>query len=923
MHEDRSAHPLNTPPVKQEQIAIIGVSGRYPGGANSPEELWDILRSGTDAVGEAQGDRWDLGWHHPDPARAGRVYTRAGGFLDQVDGFDADFFGLSPREVRQVDPQQRLLLELAWEAHENAGIAPRSRAGSETGVFVGLSGNDYASLVGPEWPDAYSNTGSSFSIAANRISYIFDFRGPSVVVDTACSSSIVCVHQACMSLLNGECSTALAGGVNLLLHIRPWLGFAKASMLSKTGRCKSFDASGDGYVRSEGGGFVLLKRLSDAERDGDRILGVILASGVNSDGRTMGLSMPSADAQETLMRKLYAQCGLTARDIFYVEAHGTGTAVGDPIECTALGKVLGVGREDGTDCLIGSVKSNIGHLEAAAGMAGLTKALLVLQHREIPANLHFNQPNPKIHFDDWHLKVVTEATPLPEEPVVIGLNSFGFGGTNAHLVIAEYRPAGKSASVSRIVPAVPSPNILVLSGHSEAGLQSVVAQYIELLRAADAPSLAEICAGAATCRSLLRFRLAVTATNHEETAARLEGYLRGEANTGLATGTCAERTAPMAFVYSGNGPQWWAMGRELLAENAVFRAEIEAVDAIFAPLAGWSLLEEMRRPESESRIDLTEIAQPMLFAQQLGLTQVLRASGIHPAAVLGHSVGEAAAAWASGALTREQATLVIFHRSREQSKTAGQGRMAALGVGAEEAQAAINNIPGWLEVAAINAPQAVTVAGDPAALEQLVKVITASGKFARVLPLNYPFHTKAMEPLRDGLIASLAGLRPRGTAIPLISTVDAVELSGPELDAMYWFRNVREPVAFHAATVDLLKARGITLFIEIGPHPVLKDYVLQTAKAERVAAVALQSLRRPGSKGPEPESANLATAICACFANGAVDLDRPLHSSRLLRRATALPLAARPSLARHHVAAGHRLLHGASASAARPPHAIG
>ncbi len=317
----------------------MGVSGRYPGGANTPDLFWKNLRAGVDSVGEVKGDRWDLGWHHPDPQRRGRVYTKAGGFLDRIDGFDAEFFGMSPREVKQVDPQHRLLLELAWEALEDAGMAPRSQAGSETGVFVGISAADYANLEGG-WPDAYSNTGGAFSIAANRISYVFDFHGPSVAMDTACSSSLVCVHHACRSLLNGECSMALAGGVHLMSHIRLWQGFAKASMLSPTGRCKSFDASGDGYVRSEGGGLILLKPLEAAVRDGDQILGVIVASGVNSDGRTMGLSLPNGEAQEQLLRTVYSQCQVKPEDVFYVEAHGTGTAVGDPIECGALGRVL-------------------------------------------------------------------------------------------------------------------------------------------------------------------------------------------------------------------------------------------------------------------------------------------------------------------------------------------------------------------------------------------------------------------------------------------------------------------------------------------------------------------------------------------------------------------------------------------------------
>jgi acyl transferase domain-containing protein/NADPH-dependent curcumin reductase CurA/acyl carrier protein/ubiquinone/menaquinone biosynthesis C-methylase UbiE len=848
------------------------MSGRFPGGANTPDQLWELLQAGKDGVGEAKGDRWDLGWHHPDPNREERVYTRAGGYLDSIDTFDAEFFGISPKEARQVDPQHRLLLELAWEAMEDANLAPRRQAGTDMGVFIGISGNDYANLVGPQGPDAYSNTGSSLSIAANRISYIFDLHGPSVALDTACSSSLVCVHQASMSLLAGECTTALAGGVNLLVHVRPWLGFSKASMLSPTGRCKSFDASGDGYVRSEGGGLVLLKPLEAAERDGDRILGVILASGVNSDGRTLGLSMPNGDAQERLLRKVYGQCGLKAEDIYYVEAHGTGTSVGDPIECGALGRVLGSPREDGSTCFIGSVKSNIGHLEAASGIAGLTKVLLSLKHRVIPGNLHFDTPNPKIDFETWKLDVVSKPIPIPDSdtPVIIGVNSFGFGGTNAHIIVQEYRAPQTLEGAS--VQSVSGENVLVLSGHSQAALMAVAQSYVTFLREETDTPWKDVCAAAATTRSMQRTRLALSATSADEAVAKLESYIAGKPTPGLAAGSASALVVPLAFVFSGNGPQWWGMGRELLAENKLFRSEIELIDSIFAPLAGWSLIQEMGKPQAESRVALTEYAQPLLFALQLGLVKVLESKGVIPSAVVGHSVGEVAAAFASGALTLEEATRVIYLRSKAQSRTAGSGKMAALGVSVTAAMEEIAAIDGWLEVAAENAPEAVTVAGDPEALEQLIGSLTEKGKFARLLQLNYPFHTKAMELIREELLDGLAGLSPAQSVIPFISTVTGESLDGDQLHAEYWYRNVRERVEFSGAIGSLLTDLHAGVFLEIGPHPVLKEYVQQIAKADGASAVSLQSLRRPSPKGAEPEADNLWTAICACYANGAVDV---------------------------------------------------
>jgi acyl transferase domain-containing protein/NADPH:quinone reductase-like Zn-dependent oxidoreductase/SAM-dependent methyltransferase/acyl carrier protein len=863
--------------ASRNEIAVIGISGRYPGGAGTPGRLFENLKAGIDAVTEARGDRWDLGYHHPDPERADRIYTKACGLLERIDDFDNEFFGLSPREARQVDPQQRLLLELAWEALEDAAIPLHRIAGSDAGVFVGISSNDYANLVGPGGPDAYSNTGSSFSIAANRISYFLDLHGPSVALDTACSSTIVGVHQAVTSLLAGDCSIALVGGISLLVHVRPWLGFAKASMLSPTGRCKSFDASGDGYVRSEGGGIVVLKPLDAAERDGDRIYGVIVGSGVNSDGHTLGLSMPNGDAQERLLRKIYGASGIAADDVVYVEAHGTGTAVGDPIECGSIGRVLGEPRTNGP-LLIGSVKSNIGHLEAASGMAGLTKALLVLHHGEIPPNLHFNDPNPKIDFDAWKLDVVTRTTPLPkrERPAIVGVNSFGFGGTNAHLAIREYRGPERThangvthaSGATRTSDAAES--MLVLSAHTPAALRAVATAYAAYLRgdAAAAFTFADLCAAAALGRSQLRYRFALSAASHAEAADMLERFVADETPPRSAVGSAGPEAVPVAFVYSGNGPQWWGMGRELLAENASFRREIEAIDAIFAPLAGWSLVEEMARPESDARTSLTEYAQPLLFAQQVALTALLRAEGIAPAAVLGHSVGEVAAAHASGALSLEAAVTVIYQRSLHQASTAGTGMMAAVGIGASEAEAEIARIPGWLEVAASNGPKAATVAGDPEALETLRASLTDAGKFARVLALQYPFHTSAMDPIKDGLLASLAALAPGESNVPFFSTVDVEELPGTELGAAYWWRNVREPVRFFEAVDRLIVEREIGVFLEIGPHPVLRDYVAQCAKAREKTVAAIGTLRRPSANRAESDVENLATAICACYANG-------------------------------------------------------
>lgn len=597
---------------------------------------------------------------------------------------------------------------------------------------------------------------------------------------------------------------------------------------------------------------------------------MILNTGVNSDGRTMGLSMPSDIAQEALLRRVYGECGVAPEDVYYVEAHGTGTSIGDPIECGAIGRVLGTPRTDGTTCRIGSVKSNIGHLEPASGIAGLTKALLSLRHRMLPAQLHLTTPNPRIDFDELKLAVVAEPTPLPDqdEPLIFGVNSFGFGGTNAHAVIQEYRTPAADAHESGQAPA----NVLVLSAQTEPALADMARDYAAWLRGQTQSSWSNICATAALCRSRHIHRLAVTAASTTEAAAQLELFAAGETAPGVTAGRADAETPAVAFVYSGNGPQWWAMGRELLDESPVFAAEVAAVDALFEAQTGWSLVQELRRPEEQSRMALTEVAQPTLFALQLGLTAVLRDAGIMPAVALGHSVGEVAAAHAAGALDRAQATRLIIERSAMQARTAGQGRMAALGVGADEAAdamvAAIAEAGGSLELAAFNGPRAVTVAGDPAPLEALRAHLTEAGKFARILPLNYAFHSKAMDPIEEELRARLASLAPAAGTIPFISTVAGHALPDDTLNADYWWQNIRQPVRFAQAVDDALAAHGVTGFIEIGPHPVLRDYVLQCVRARKSTAPVLTPLRRPTATKAEPELEAMAAAIGACHANG-------------------------------------------------------
>ena len=571
-------------------VALVGLACRFPGAADL-EEFWSLLKAGRDAVGEIPDDRWDVdAYFHPDPAKPGKMYTRAGGFIADIDKFDAGFFGISPREARRIDPQQRLLLELTWEALESAGIVPETLAGSQSGVFVGISLSDYAAMQRdePNQVDPYVMSGSAISNAANRISYVFDLHGPSFAVDTACSSSLVAVHEACVSLWRGESTLAIAAGVNALLSPSAGIGFSKARMLSPTGRCRPFDAAGDGYVRSEGGAVVILQPLAQALAENNPVHAVIVGSGVNSDGRTKGLAMPNQAAQEALLRRVYRDAGIDPGEITYIEAHGTGTSVGDPIECAALGNVLGVSRAPGDRCRIGSVKSNIGHLEPASGIAGLLKVVLALRHRAIPRTVHFTNPNPEIPFEELNLSVVSEYTELPPGRLTMGVNSFGFGGTNAHVVLRNPEPVASTAAHRAAATESREIRPLLVSAHDAEALKSLALRYAELLRSPAAPPLPALCRSAATRRTHHQHRLAAFGRTHEELAARLEAYAAGDSPPLLAKGHALTPPARLALVFSGNGAQWRGMGRDLLADPFI-AACIERVDAALRPLVGWSV----------------------------------------------------------------------------------------------------------------------------------------------------------------------------------------------------------------------------------------------------------------------------------------------------------------------------------------------
>ncbi|MGP3938830.1 SDR family NAD(P)-dependent oxidoreductase [Streptomyces sp. 6N106] len=953
-----------------EPIAVVGAACRLPGGIRDLDGLWEALEQGRDLVGEVPADRFDARLF-TDPAvpRRGKSYTAAGGFLDDVAQFDAAYFGISPKEAAHMDPQHRLLLEMTAEALDDAAVDPATLAGSDTAVFVGISDASYGALQmsALRTVGAYTMSGAASSIAANRVSHAFDLRGPSMAIDTACSSSLVALDRACRTLWEGGGRAAVCGGVNVLLSPFHYVGFSQASMLSQRGRCASFSAQADGFVRAEGGGVVLLKRLSDALADGDRIHGLVLGTGSNSDGRTMGLALPSPEAQERLLREVYDRARVHPDELVYFEAHGTGTPVGDPLEALAIGRALGVRRISGA-LPLGSVKTNLGHLEPASGMAGLLKALLVLRHRTAPASLHADPPHPDIDFEGLGLRLTTRSTVLAPATTggraVAGVNSFGFGGANAHAIVAEPPPPPDRPRPPR------SPVPLLVSARTAKALSEAAEATAAHLDETTPDHFYDLAHTSYLRRGRHEHRAVVWATTPGEAARGLRaltapepepgrpgvGGAGGElavhagastAPTGESAALAPEPTAPtseptaptgtptsptgvpaapasastaaptrvqaapgavsaaaesgrVAFVFCGNGSQWAGMGADLFSADAVFRRAVREADAELAPRLGWSVADRLTAPAGEADLGATEVAQPLLFAAQLGITAVLRARGIEPAMVVGHSVGEVAAAHICGALSLPDAARVIAERGRVQGTTAGSGRMAAVGLSADRAAKALAGYGEKLEIAGVNSAEDVTVAGDAEALALLGAELAAEGIFFRDLGLDYAFHSRHMDPTEDELRARLTDVTPSPVRVPFYSTVTGFRARGTDLDAAYWWQNVRRPVLF-ADAVRRALADGAGILLEIGPHPVLRAYLRRVASRRGKtgigtgmgtgtgtgpgSTVVLPTLRR-GADGP----AALGAAVAGALAAGAsADLTRHFPVPGRVTRLPAYP----------------------------------
>jgi acyl transferase domain-containing protein/thioesterase domain-containing protein len=862
--------------AKNEPIAIIGIGCRFPGGADNPNAFWQLLRDGVDAIREVPADRWDIdAYYSPDLDAPGKMYTRYGGFVEHVDQFDSHFFGISPREALSLDPQQRLLLEVSWEALENAALVPSRLMGSQTGVFMGICGNDYLNVLFKNKPadiDAYLSSGNAHSMASGRLSYFLGLQGPNLAVDTACSSSLVAVHLAVMSLRNRESNLALAGGVNRILSPEFSIHFCRSRMLSPDGRCKTFDLSANGSVIGEGCGVVVLKRMQDALADGDRIWGLIRGSAINQDGRTSGLTVPNGPQQIAVIKQALSNAGVAPQEISYVEAHGTGSSLGDPIEVGALGSVFKM-RQPEEPLMIGSVKTNFGNLQGASGIAGLIKVVLALHHEEIPPHLHFSTPNPYINWDELPVTVPTERTPWPrgERKRLAGVSAFGFNGTNAHLVLSEAPigcPLGASHSESfaRGISSSKGHNerpyhLLVLSAKTEKALTELATRYENHLTTQPHLELADVCFTATSGRSHFNHRLAVVGQSKAEiqeklAGARVDGVFKGQVQEGVPP--------KVAFLFTGEGSQYVGMGRQLYETQPTFRLALDRCDEILRPYLSHSLLSVLYPSPSSAHdspftIDKTASTQPalfvLLFALEYALFELWKSWGITPNVVMGHGLGEYVAACVAGVfslsdglkLIAAHAQLMHALPSQNWAGRRGDGEMVAVMANEAQVQAAIATYSSQVSIAAINGPQNVVISGKSETVQAIVLILEASGIKTRQLTLSHAFHSPLITPILDDFYQVARQINYSEPKLDFISNVtgqlvtNAKEWHDKITMPDYWVRHLREPVRFADGIATCHRLSG-DVFIEIGPQATLLDMARDCLPNER--PLCLPSLRQ-------------------------------------------------------------------------------
>ncbi|MCA2685179.1 MAG: acyltransferase domain-containing protein [Microcystis sp. M038S2] len=803
---------------KNEPIAIIGMGCRFPGGANSPEAFWELLSRGKEVIVPVPSQRWDAeAYYDENPDLPNKTYARYGGFIDAVDQFDAQFFGMTPREAIALDPQQRLLLEVSWEALENAGIAPQKLTGTQTGVFVGIGLDDYAKRqIKQQIPiDAYTGSGNAFCFASGRLSYFLGLQGPSLAIDTACSTSLVTVHLACQSLRNRESNLALAGGVSLMLSPEVTLYLSKTRALSPDGRCKTFDKDANGYVRGEGCGMVVLKRFSDAISDGDNILGVIRGSAVNQDGPSSGLTVPNGSAQMAVIRQALENAKVKPEQISYLEAHGTGTALGDPIEVRGINNILCKDRSTDNPLMVGSVKTNIGHLEIAAGMASLLKVILSLKNQEIPPHLHFKELNPDLADAATSLKIPTSSLPWQrtEEPRRAGISAFGLSGTNAHIIIEE--PPQLSFNPSEVDrPA----HLLTLSAKSDDALDDLAQKWVSYLEKNPQLNLADLAFSAHTGRGQFNHRLAILAKSTLEAKDSLTAFTQKQPCLNVFSQAVAKsRQNKIAFLFTGQGSQYADMGRQLYETQPTFRHALEECDRLLQPYLEKSLLEVLY--SDSSLLDQTAYTQPALFAIEYALYQLWQSWGIKPDGVLGHSVGEYVSACVAGVYSLEDGIKLIAERGRLMQSLPQKGAMAAIFAPIETVKSVISPYGDQVEIATINSSENIVISGDKEAINQIKADLESQSLEVRLLQVSHAFHSGMMQPILAEFKAIAAKISYKTPQLDWISTVTGEEISQAVTDD-YWCQQVRQCVQF-APAIETLASQGYNLFIEIGSHPIL------------------------------------------------------------------------------------------------------
>lgn len=865
--------------AQNDPIAVIGLGLRFPGGAHDARSYWDLLSAGVDAIQEIPASRFDINaYYDPDPDKPGKINTRWGGFVEPVDQFEPQLFGITPREAMTMDPQQRLVLEVAWEALENAGYAPDRLNGTKTGVFLGASNNDYYQILlraGDQAADMYLATGNAHSVLSGRVSYILGLQGPSLTIDTACSSSLSAIHTAYLSLKKGECRIALAGGVNVILSPDVYLALARARMLAPDGRCKAFDASGNGFVRSEGCGILVLKRLSHAKVDGDRILAVLRGSAMNQDGRSNGLTAPNGPSQVSVIRAALAEARLTPADISYIETHGTGTSLGDPIEVQAIGEALGPGHSSQQPVWIGSAKTNLGHLESAAGVAGAIKLILALQHRQIPPSIHFHQPNPYIAWDRLPVRVNTQLTPW--QPIngrwIGGVSSFGFSGTNVHMIFEA--PPEISPEPN---PVDRSLHLLRLSARTASALKAQ-AERVALWMAENPQSaLEDVAFTLNSGRASQQHRMALTAGSLEEARLKLSA-LEGAngAQPQIVSGTAPSHHPRVTFLYTGSGSQWVGMGQQLYTEQPVFRKALEQCAELFKPHLSMPLLDVLYpQPGSPSPLDTFLYSQAAIFSIEYALTELWKSWGIVPDAVMGHSLGEYAAAVTAGVMSLADGVRLVAARGRLIESLPEEGMMAAVFAPLEQVEAALRSLSDQVSVAAINGPESIVISGTTAAVEAVLARLLATGVKSRRLAISRAAHSPLINPVLDEFEQIAAGIQYAAPQIDLISGLLGRQVQDEVCSARYWRRHLREPVQFTAGIQALHASNRV--FIEIGPNPVLVDMAKRFLPEN--GAVWLHSLNKGKS-----DWAVILENLAAAYVNGAnVDwagFDHPYRRRRL------------------------------------------